>query len=76
MDFYRVKTFSIPKQETLFVASQMVTGKGMKMESSKVQKYYFTLLQLVLRPYQIFCEIGGLEQDPLSLLRTIEELLE
>jgi hypothetical protein len=27
-------------------------------------------------PYQIFWEVGGLEQGPLSLLRTIEELLE
>jgi hypothetical protein len=28
------------------------------------------------RPYQIFWEVGGLEQGPLSLVRTIEELLE
>jgi hypothetical protein len=27
-------------------------------------------------PYQIFCEVGGLERAPLSLVRTIEELLE
>jgi hypothetical protein len=28
------------------------------------------------RPYQIFCEVGGLERGPLSLMRTIEELIE
>jgi hypothetical protein len=28
------------------------------------------------RPYHIFCEEGGLERGPLSLVRTIEELLE
>jgi hypothetical protein len=28
------------------------------------------------RPYQIFWEVGGLEWGPLSLVRTIEELLE
>jgi hypothetical protein len=28
------------------------------------------------RPYQIFWEVGGLERGPLSLVRTIEELLE
>jgi hypothetical protein len=27
-------------------------------------------------PYQIFLEVGGLELGPLSLVRTIEELLE
>jgi hypothetical protein len=27
-------------------------------------------------PYQIFREVMGLERDPLSLVRTIEELLE
>jgi hypothetical protein len=27
------------------------------------------------RPYQIFCEVGDLERGPLSLVRTIEELL-
>lgn len=48
MDIYRVKIFSIPNQEIMFVASQRVTGKGMKKETSKVLQYYFTLLQLVL----------------------------
>jgi hypothetical protein len=28
------------------------------------------------RPYQIFWEVEGLERGPLSLVRTIEELLE
>jgi hypothetical protein len=28
------------------------------------------------RPYHIFLEVGGLGRDPLSLVRTIEELLE
>jgi hypothetical protein len=28
------------------------------------------------RHYQIFCEVVGLERDPLSLVRIIEELLE
>jgi hypothetical protein len=28
------------------------------------------------RPYEIFWEVGGLERGPLSLVRTIEELLE
>jgi hypothetical protein len=28
------------------------------------------------RHYQIFCEVIGLEQDPLSLVSAIEELLE
>jgi hypothetical protein len=28
------------------------------------------------QPYQIFWEVGGLEQGPLSLMRTTEELLE
>jgi hypothetical protein len=28
------------------------------------------------RPYQIFWEVGGLERDPISLVRTNEELLE
>jgi hypothetical protein len=28
------------------------------------------------RPYQIFWDVGGLERGPLSLVRTIEELLE
>jgi hypothetical protein len=28
------------------------------------------------RLYQIFREVGGLERGPLSLVRTIEELLE
>jgi hypothetical protein len=28
------------------------------------------------RCYQIFCEVVGLEQDPLNLVSTIEELLE
>jgi hypothetical protein len=28
------------------------------------------------RPYQSFWEVGGLERDPLTLVRTIEELLE
>jgi hypothetical protein len=28
------------------------------------------------RPYQIFLEVGGLERGPLSLVRTIEKLLE
>jgi hypothetical protein len=28
------------------------------------------------RPCQIFYEVGGLERGPLSLVRTIEELLE
>jgi hypothetical protein len=28
------------------------------------------------RPYQIFWEVGGLERGPLSLVRTIEELIE
>jgi hypothetical protein len=28
------------------------------------------------RPYQIFLEVGGLERGPLSLVRTIQELLE
>jgi hypothetical protein len=28
------------------------------------------------QPYQIFQEVGGLERGPLSLVRTIEELLE
>jgi hypothetical protein len=28
------------------------------------------------RPYHIFWEVGGLERGPLSLVRTIEELLE
>jgi hypothetical protein len=27
------------------------------------------------RSYQIFCEVVGLERDPLSLMSTIEELL-
>jgi hypothetical protein len=28
------------------------------------------------QPYQIFWEVGGLERGPLSLMRTIEELVE
>jgi hypothetical protein len=28
------------------------------------------------RPYQVLCEVGGVERGPLSLVRTIEELLE
>jgi hypothetical protein len=28
------------------------------------------------RSYQIFCEVGGRERGPLSLVRTIEELVE
>jgi hypothetical protein len=28
------------------------------------------------RPYQIFCEVVGLERGPLSLVSTTEELLE
>jgi hypothetical protein len=28
------------------------------------------------QPYKIFWEVGGLERGPLSLVRTIEELLE
>jgi hypothetical protein len=31
---------------------------------------------IISRPYQIFWEVGGLERGPLSLVRTIEELLE
>jgi hypothetical protein len=42
----------------------------------RVSGYRFRGLGFDSEPYQIFWEVGGLEQGPLSLMRTIEELLE
>jgi hypothetical protein len=41
-----------------------------------LSSYRFSGPGLESRPYQIFWEVGGLERGPLSLVRTIEELLE
>jgi hypothetical protein len=42
---------------------------------SRVSGYIFIGPGFDSRPYQMFCEVGGLERGPLSLVRTIEELL-
>jgi hypothetical protein len=33
-------------------------------------------INIIILRLQIFCEVGGLERGPLSLVRTIEELFE
>jgi hypothetical protein len=42
----------------------------------RVSGYTSRAPRLDSQPYQIFWEVGSLERGPLSLVRTIEELLE
>jgi hypothetical protein len=81
--FQNFKTLLIIWKQTKFIVLfkvRVISKQHIKKRRQKM--FWHTNIQIIRgpgfdsRPYQIFCEVDGLEQGPLSLVRAIEELLE